>query len=201
MAEELKPAPAAPATTVAAPSHDSKLQTMKEQLMKLKRIAQLYKDEVGKHKKALTESRTQTQQRNDMIAKLKNSLVAMKEHQKKQQHKYKQQLKQSQAKAAASHSSNHRHNDDTDVLGSRRPTEVVLRIRHHSDLWCLVRFESSDDDDDDDDDDLEDGHDSDIDAKKLPPPKSRPISQDGSNNMPWKHKPTNSTDCGWKCQA
>ena len=143
-----KPAPSNPLIAPAPPpqqnSSTDKLATMKQQLIKLKRIAQLYKDEVGKHKKALIESRTQTQQRNDMIAKLKNSLIAMKEQHKKQQLKYKQQLQRQHQKNNPDPSSN-------DVLGARRPMEVLLRIRHNGEHWCLVRFESNKDDDDDDD--------------------------------------------------
>jgi len=129
-------------TAVTAKSKVEQIATMKQQLIKLKRIAQLYKDEVGKHKKALTESRTQTQQRNDMIAKLKHSLVAMKE----QQQKLKLQLQKSQA-AAKGHSND--HSTTNDVLGSRRPVEVLLRIRHNSENWCLVRFEGENINDDD----------------------------------------------------
>jgi hypothetical protein len=133
-------------TAVTAKSKVEQIATMKQQLIKLKRIAQLYKDEVGKHKKALTESRTQTQQRNDMIAKLKHSLVAMKE----QQQKLKLQLQKSQA-AAKGHSND--HSTTNDVLGSRRPVEVLLRIRHNSENWCLVRFEGENINDDDGDGD------------------------------------------------
>ena len=44
----------------------------------LKRLAQLYKDEVGKHKRALGDAKTQIQQRSDIIQRLKTSLLAMK---------------------------------------------------------------------------------------------------------------------------
>ena len=86
--------PAAPSGTTSTSSDQAEKTVMKEQLVKLKRIAQLYKDEVGKHKKALIDSRAQIQQRNDMISKLKTSLVSMKDQQKKQRQQQKAREKQ-----------------------------------------------------------------------------------------------------------
>ena len=124
-----------------AKAKDSDNERMREQLIKLKRIATLYKDEVSKQKKIVSDSRVQTQQRNEMIGKLKKSLVAMKEQHKKQQQQLKQQLQKSV-----------RGDVTTDALGARRPNEVLLRVRHASENWCLVQFESDENDDDDEDD-------------------------------------------------
>jgi len=141
-------APSSATTTTTSTSSDQAEKTvMKEQLIKLKRIAQLYKDEVGKHKKALIDSRGQIQQRNDMISKLKTSLVSMKDQQKKQRQQQKAREKQQSGA----------NNSESDVLGARRPLDVLLRIRHSTEHWCLVRFESSGRDEEDDEDEDEDG--------------------------------------------
>ena len=130
----------APATQPELTKIDPEKTKMRAQLIKLKRIAQLYKDEVAKYKKALADARL-------MITKLKDSLVNMKEQQKKQQQQFKQKLL-----------SNSRKDTVTDVLRGRRPNEIIVRVRHASEHWCLVQFEGNDDDDDDDDEEDEKGN-------------------------------------------
>ena len=120
-----------------------------EKMVKLKRVATLYKSEGAKHKKALEDAQAQLQQRGKIIQRLKSSLLSMKKE---------RDAAQAQAGAAAASEEGaavHGVPKGAELvcgLGGQRPSHVLARVYSAGDHWCFVQFDNDDDEEDQEDD-------------------------------------------------